>query len=255
MHHEPGFGGQSLGRRETAGVVLSETSYNRDARMGMHSHPHAYFCFVRRGSFRERWKRGSSEHHQDEIIFHPTGDEHANAFLDSSRCFNVELRPRYASGPAERTSLDRKAVRGILASLYREYREGATSPLVIEGLIYQLLGEAFERPAAGLKRTPAWLQHVRDEVDRRFLETLTVRQLSESVEMHPVHVARAYRKEYGATIGEHVRGLRVSYAQELLRNRSMSLSDIALEAGFSDQSHFSRLFKRGTGMTPRQYRG
>ncbi len=255
MHHEPGFGGQSLGRREAADVVLSETSYDRGARMPMHSHQSAYFCFVRRGSFRERWKRGSSEHHQDEVIFHPSGDEHANAFLDSSRCFNVELQPRYATGPAERTSLDRKAVRGILASLYREYREGTPSPLVIEGLVYQLLGEAFERPAAGSQRRPAWLQQVRDEVDRRFLEPLTVRQLSESVNVHPVHVARAYRKEYGATVGEHVRSLRVSYAQELLRNREISLSDIALEAGFSDQSHFSRLFKRSTGMTPRKYRG
>lgn len=255
MNLEPGFGGQSLGRRETADVVLSETSYDRGARMAIHSHQSAYFCFVRRGSFRERWKRGSSEHHQDEVIFHPTGDEHSNAFFDSSRCFNVELRPRYATETAERTLLDRKAVRGILASLYREYREGAPSPLVIEGLVYQLLGEAFERPAAVSQRRPAWLQHLREEVDRRFLEPLTVRQLSESVDLHPVHVARAYRKEYGATVGEHVRSLRVSYAQELLRNRSMSLSDIALEAGFSDQSHFSRLFKRSTGMTPRQYRG
>lgn len=254
MHHDPGFGGQSLGRSHAAGVILSETAYDPGARMGMHAHPSAYFCFVRRGSFREQWRRGSSEHHQEEVIFHPPGDEHANAFLDRSRCFNVELGSRYEAGPAERTPVERKAVREILVRLHREYRDGATSPLVIEGLVYQLLGEAFERPSVDTFRTTSWLEKVRREIADRFYEPLTLARLSELVDVHPVHLARAFRKHFGTSIGDHVRTLRVSYAQELLRDRSMSLSEIALQAGFSDQSHFSRLFKRYTGLTPRQYR-
>jgi len=255
MHQDPGFGGQSLGRSAVAGVTLSESAYSPGARMQMHSHPNAYFCYVRRGSFREDWKRGSSEHHQEEVIFHPAGDEHANAFLDQSRCFNVELGSNSNGVAEDRRLIEWKPVRRILGQLYREFRNGADSPLVIEGLVYQALGEAFERVPAETRRSSPWLARVRVEIANRYVEPLTLAQLSASVGVHPVHLARAFRKEYGTSVGDHVRALRVSYAQQLLRNRSLNLSDIALQAGFADQSHFNRLFKRSTGLTPRQYRG
>ena len=54
--------------------------------------------------------------------------------------------------------------------------------------------------------------------------------------------------------GEYIRQLRVEYACRQLSSSSTALAEIASAAGFSDQSHFSRTFKRQIGMTPSQYR-
>jgi len=72
--------------------------------------------------------------------------------------------------------------------------------------------------------------------------------------VHASHLARVFRKFKGCTIGDYVRGLRVQHASRRISDSEDSLADIALAAGFSDQSHLSRTFKQHTGMQPRQFR-
>ena len=71
--------------------------------------------------------------------------------------------------------------------------------------------------------------------------------------MHPVHLARTFRRVYQTTFAAYVRDLRIECARRELAGRA-PLSDIAALAGFADQSHFSRLFKQHTGLTPSEYR-
>ena len=64
------------------------------------------------------------------------------------------------------------------------------------------------------------------------------------------HATRFYR----TTFAGYVRHVRIEFARRELAVSSSSLSDIAASAGFCDQSHFSRLFKQYTGVTPAEYR-
>jgi transcriptional regulator GlxA family with amidase domain len=64
----------------------------------------------------------------------------------------------------------------------------------------------------------------------------------------------AFRRVFRATVGEYVRRLRVDAAQRMLTNSDISLAQIALETGFADQSHLTRVFRRATGLTPKLYR-
>jgi AraC family transcriptional regulator len=75
-----------------------------------------------------------------------------------------------------------------------------------------------------------------------------------SVGIHPAHLARVFRQRHGCTVSDYVRGLRIEYARHCLRTSDTALARIALAAGFSDQSHFSKVFKRQTGMSPAVYR-
>ena len=103
-------------------------------------------------------------------------------------------------------------------------------------------------------RPPTWLSQVREILHAQFSEHLTLAAIAESAGVHPVHLAREFRMHFRVTIGEYLRQLRIEFACAKLSNSHSALSDIALAAGFSHQSHFSRTFKRLTGMTPAEYR-
>ncbi len=72
--------------------------------------------------------------------------------------------------------------------------------------------------------------------------------------VHPVHLARTFRRVHRMTFAGYVRQVRIEFARRELAVSGAPLGDIAVAAGFCDQSHFSRLFKRYTGQTPAEYR-
>jgi AraC family transcriptional regulator len=69
-----------------------------------------------------------------------------------------------------------------------------------------------------------------------------------------VHLARAFRRHYGCTPGDYVRKLRVESACRRLATSDAPLIEVALSAGFSDQSHFRRAFRRQVRMMPGEFR-
>jgi len=78
--------------------------------------------------------------------------------------------------------------------------------------------------------------------------------LAHEAGVHPVHVARVFRRHHGCTAASHVRRLRVAWAQEQLLRPGASLAAVALAAGFSDQSQFSRAFRQVVGVSPARWR-
>jgi AraC family transcriptional regulator len=95
---------------------------------------------------------------------------------------------------------------------------------------------------------------VRDSIRDRGADKLTVRQLAVEARVHPVHLARAFRQYFGCSPGQYVRRCRIERLREILRRSDLPLSEVALEAGFGDQSQMTTAFRRATGMTPREYR-
>jgi AraC family transcriptional regulator len=83
---------------------------------------------------------------------------------------------------------------------------------------------------------------------------LTLAHVAAQVGVHPVHLATTFRRKYGVTVGEFVRRLRIEHACAELLKKDLPLTAIALQAGFADQSHFSKVFKSYVGTTPAKYR-
>ena len=75
-----------------------------------------------------------------------------------------------------------------------------------------------------------------------------------AVEVHPSHLARVFRKFYGCTLGDFLRRVRLEHAVQALSRQEKSLAEVALAAGFCDQSHLTRAFKSHLGMTPAKFR-
>jgi AraC family transcriptional regulator len=81
-----------------------------------------------------------------------------------------------------------------------------------------------------------------------------LQQVATEAGVHPAHLARVFRRHHRCTIGSYLRRLRLDAACRQLVSGERPLADIALAAGFADQSHFSRLFRAATGVTPTHYR-
>jgi AraC family transcriptional regulator len=99
-----------------------------------------------------------------------------------------------------------------------------------------------------------WLARVQEWMNDEYSSALTLTQASEKAGVHPVHVSRSFRKMLGCTFREYLTLLRVRRATDLLKRSSIDITEIAFACGFSDHAHFTRTFKRATGLTPTGYR-
>jgi len=91
-------------------------------------------------------------------------------------------------------------------------------------------------------------------IDDHLSERLAIHDLARSVALSTSHFGRAFRQTFGRTPMKHVRAVRLDRAKRLMRQTDLSLSEIALECGFSDQAHFTRRFRAATAAAPRSWR-
>lgn len=89
---------------------------------------------------------------------------------------------------------------------------------------------------------------------REYPQVLSLRTLAAQAGLSPHHFARLFRKTTGTSQHQFVLAQRLEKAQRLLRETKVTLADLALDAGFANQSHLTRMFKRRFGLTPRAYR-
>jgi len=198
------------------------------------------------------------------VSFLGAGETHSDHFYSPGvRCFIIDVGPSWIEHAKEygvRLYGSANYEGGLLSHLalkaYAEFcKKDKPSQLAIEGLGLELMAEASRHPHSKLDRSaPVWLRRAREMLHAHFSEALTHRQIASSVGVHPVHLAREFRRHYKCTIGEYVRRLKIDYACLQLSDSHASLHQIALSAGFFDQSHFARTFKQIMGVTPGNYR-
>jgi AraC family transcriptional regulator len=125
--------------------------------------------------------------------------------------------------------------------------------LAAEGIVLQLLA-VVGRDTASAERA-GWVREVRDLLHDGIPDPPgSLAELAALAGVHPAHLARCFRREFGQSVGEYARTLRLEWAAEELARDDARLADVALRAGFADQSHFTRAFRRHTGVTPGRYR-
>src|SRR5262249_24736124 len=127
--------------------------------------------------------------------------------------------------------------------------------LSIEGLALELAAEfARSLPDEAGPAVPRWLRQARDLLDATHDQPLTLEFVARAVGVHPVHLAREFRRRYHGTVAAYVRQRRIEHACRLLRGSDEPLVQIALTVGFAHQAHFTRVFRNLTGTTPAAYR-
>jgi AraC-like DNA-binding protein len=126
-----------------------------------------------------------------------------------------------------------------------------------EKLLLQVFHQYLAKAKEATKKVPDWALHlketIQDQIDTNL--TLNLKEISEELKVHPAYLSRQFSKYFdNLTFGEYIRKLRIDKALHLIQNTSHSLSEIAYLTGFSDQSHFSRIFKKHMGQNPSDYK-
>ncbi|MEL6288463.1 MAG: AraC family transcriptional regulator [Pseudomonadota bacterium] len=99
------------------------------------------------------------------------------------------------------------------------------------------------------------MRRVQDFVDANVDQTLTIETLAEVVCLSHFHFARMFKETIGDTPHQYVTARRIARAKTLIEGAGdLPLSEIAATCGFSQQSHFGRVFKAATGLTPNAFR-
>jgi AraC family transcriptional regulator len=256
------FGTRVQGR-ELAGFLLSDYTYRPGDRLRKHFHERSYFNLVVAGGYAETYGNRRRECRAATVMFHPAGERHAEQIGGAgARVFSVEAVTHWLrAAPECRTVLETPAdfQGGPLARLaFRLYREFCQpdpfSPLAVEGLMLELMAERARRTPRGTDRRPPWLLRAQEVLQTRFAAPPSLTELAQEVGVHPVHLARTFRTQCGCSVGEYLRQLRVEDACRRLAASDTPLVEVALAAGFADQSHFSRTFQRLRGLTPAEFR-
>ncbi|HET9744527.1 MAG TPA: chromate resistance protein ChrB domain-containing protein [Chitinophagaceae bacterium] len=113
----------------------------------------------------------------------------------------------------------------------------------------------FIKQKSSKKKIPDWVKELKQIIQDQVDSHLNLTELSRSLDINPSYLSREFSKHFGnLSFGEYIRKLRIEKAMELMRDQKYSLTEIAYLTGFSDQSHFTRIFKKHTGQKPTAYR-
>lgn len=254
------FLGAVVHQQAARGITVSENFYPAHTYLGDHTHENPFIAFVLRGAYKENCGNQSHEYACGAAIFHSAGETHRDLFSASGGLvFSVEF------GQGWTHQLDRIAPQSIertghifgsgLRLYLRLTRCNWLIDFDLEEFAWFLTGGDARTGAPRITEArPRWMRCVLELLHDRACEPLTLACIAEAAGVHPVHLARQFRKVHGCTVGDYIRQLRVQRASEMLLNTDKSVSHIAHACGFADQSHLTRLLKARLDATPGQLR-
>jgi AraC family transcriptional regulator len=256
------FLGQGAVVRQTDDLLFFETRHAANVRLPRHAHDRPYFCFVISGSVTEVSHGRARMFSAGAVVFNPADSEHSDEVGGRGcHCFAVQLHPAWTESHLDaKRRPDWVSVSGDMPSAlgvqlrHEVHVWEPSSPLVIEGILLVLAGEALRADRRHDEQArPAWVTRATERLDVEFRSPPSVGELALDAGVHPGHFVRSFQAFVGCTPGVYARRQRLALSHRLLM-AGRPLTEVAMEAGFADHAHFSREFKRAYGVPPSAFR-
>lgn len=245
--------------------VLTQAQYPPGLAVGRHDHALPSWTYVTSGALSETFGEREEQCIAGTLLSKPASAAHANRYGPAgASCLLIEIADpqRIQERGSERIFDDVTVCAagpgpGWARRIMHLLSEPDPPPLLIESLLLSIaaelnrLGTSRRRPVSGNR---GWLEAVRDRLTAEFRAPPSIATLAASAQVHPVYLCQAFRSAFGCSPGEFVRRQRVEHARAELIHGDADLSTIALSAGFSDQSHFTRQFRASVGIPPAKFR-
>jgi AraC family transcriptional regulator len=244
------------------GLIITSTEYTQSF-VDWHYHDNAYFTFLIAGKVSEINKK---DHHKcvpGTLLFHHCQEPHYNQKpAGYTRGMHLELSPEWLSESAGKDLAEGsfEVTDPLVKLLFHQVllstkNPDDTTPLSLHSLalnaVDRLSGSTSHRR---YKQPPAWVDKLRQLLHDSPQSTHSLESLSRTIGIHPVHLSRYFLKYFGCNLGAYIRNMRLCRGAAELNAGKKSATQIALECGFYDQTHFIRCFKEAFRYTPHQYR-
>ncbi|HXD11977.1 MAG TPA: AraC family transcriptional regulator [Anaerolineales bacterium] len=237
-----------------------------------HSHDYFVVCLIERGY--QSFIHGGLKHvtQPGGIILINPGEVHTGEAADRSgfemRCFyptaaHMEMAALELTGHHQpltffkQVRIDDLQARRSILSLHRAMSEGASS-LECESRFSWTLAQLVKRYGGistaqqRMGKEKKAVQRARSYIEEHFADGVSLQELARFVDLSPYYFLRVFRAEVGMPPYSYLESVRIIRAQRLIESGS-SLAEVAMEAGFSSQSHMTNSFKKIIGATPGQY--
>lgn len=256
------FFGETNKRITFEGLIITDTEYTQE-KVDWHYHQNPYFTFILQGHVLEGNHKEIYHCSAGDLLFHNWDDAHYNTKPSGfTRGFHIEFEQQWLNQWNLNTdnlqgsfAIKNPEIKLIFYKLFKEslHHENA-SRLAIESMLLASLENLKFHDSTFKDSVPTWINPLREFLHEEDTENISLSYLSELFGIHPVHLSRYFPKFFGCSLGEYLRKLKVEKSLSLLPLQNKSLVEIALESGFTDQSHFNRCFKESIGLTPSVYR-
>jgi AraC family transcriptional regulator len=250
----------------TSGCTVTDAWFPPGAVLEPHTHARTIFAVMLDGSFDSAIGQRRLDCTPATVWTEPREEKHANYIgRAGARVLVVQPDPERTDlfGPFRELTDQVNVLRhgGVAADAGRVLTEldvaDALTPLAIDSLVLTMMTAA-SRLRFGVDRhsrvLPPWLARTQDILHAQCRARLQLAEVAALVGVQPSHLAHAFRRHFRTTVGAYVRGLRLTWAIDRLATTDDTLAEIALAAGYSDQSHFTRECRRLRGVSPGEYR-
>jgi AraC family transcriptional regulator len=257
----------TLQARALAGpYTASIIRHDAKTRLGRHAHGFANITLLLDGALRERSPAHDLTARTGTLFFRALAEPHANQYgPNGCRSLILDVPAALGEPPSAAAALYKSfhVERGGAASrlagrIARELEQpDDCSALAIEGFLLELLATAL-RNRNGMRdrreHGPRYVERAIDYMQAHRTSAVTLATLAAVAGVSPNRLVRAFRNHVGVTPATCQRRMRAEWAAEELTRTDKAIAQIAVEAGFTDQSHLTRVFLRVFGVTPGVYR-
>jgi AraC family transcriptional regulator len=256
------FYGVTNAKADLSGLTLTDTVYTHK-HVDWHYHENAYFTFILAGKVLEGNKKQVYPCTPGTLLFHHWQEAHYNIKPDGfTRGFHVELDKRWLTKYGIDTgkvqggiNLAHPQFRTLIYNIFKEFKiDAEESKLAVDGSLVDLLSRMTSQNVNHHNEIPAWVPKLKDILHDSATHNWTLQALSHAVGIHPVHLSRDFSRYFNCNLGDYIRTIKINRAIALFSKQEYTLTNIALECGFADQSHFIRTFKSLHQLTPLYYR-
>lgn len=243
-------------------VQFHESGFSSGQVIPGHAHAEAVISLVLAGEGVDDGDNGTRRVGSQDVLFTPAYVPHGYHFAKSGRWFNIQLADEWLARVTDgerHLPRDAEILKGHTAAIWAarvrseaQLRDSVSS-MAIDGAMILMLAELARTRDPGAATRPRWLRRVEEAIDATCAAPPPVEQLAALAGVHPRHLLRTFRRYHGTTVAQYVRQRQLQQARVALATSKQPLAMIALAAGFSDQAHFTRVFRHMYGETPGEY--
>ena len=223
-----------------------------------HYHETPHLSLMLRGGAIDKRKNMETECQAGELMFFYAGEVHRTIYRGFPvKSLSVELEETFfdenrVSETGLKAALDKNPrAKFTLLKIYKEMLAGDEFS---ESSIEMLTQNLAVNEQAEKNTHPEWLKTVAELLHDKWDAELSLSDMAFVAGVHPKTVSKYFPRYFGCTLGEFRRRLKIEKALPLLKIPGLSITDVAYQCNFFDQSHFTRIFKELTGFRPKQFK-